>query len=69
MEGLGGFAGGVAMGGAGLLARSTLGAGAARLARSGAVDRMQSTWVGNRVKDSLLSLQNSSFDARNTALV
>lgn len=66
---VGGFAGGVAMGGAGLLARSTLGAGAARLARSGAVDRMQSTWVGNRVKDSLLSLQNSSFDARNTALV
>ncbi len=66
---VGGFAGGVAMGGAGLLARSTLGAGAARLARSGAVDRMQNTWVGNRVKDSLLSLQNSSFDARNTALV
>ena len=66
---VGGFAGGIAMGGAGLLARSTLGAGAARLARSGTVDRMQNTWVGNRVKDSLLSLQNSSFDARNTDIV
>jgi hypothetical protein len=67
---VGGFATGAAIGlatgGAGLLARETIGATAARWSTSTTMKNAQGSWVGRRALDLTSSLANSSFDARNT---
>jgi hypothetical protein len=72
---VGGFAGGMALGGAGLLARGTVGRGAAALTQQGGlIDRWQTKngvngAIGRRVMSFTDSIAKSSFDARNTSIV
>lgn len=68
---IGGFATGAAVGlatgGTGLVARSTLGAYAARLRDSDRMNALQNTRTGRFAKSLTNSLANSSYDVRNTS--
>jgi hypothetical protein len=66
---VGGFGLAAATGGAGLLARGTIGAAASRFAGSAWMDKMQGSSVGRGLYGLSNSLAQSSFDARNIGMV
>lgn len=66
---VGGFGLGLASGGTGLLARSTIGAAASRMRGSAWLDEMQGSRTGRFMKRFSDSLAQSSFDTRNIGLV
>ena len=66
---VGGFGLGVATGGAGVLARGTIGAGAARLRDSAWMDKMKSSSVGRGMYGLTNSLAQSTYDVRNVGAV
>ncbi len=66
---VGGFGLGVASGGAGLLARGSVGLAAARLRDSGMMDKMQGSRTGRGLYSLTNSLAQSTFDTRNIGMV
>ncbi len=66
---VGGFGLGVATGGAGLLARGTMGAAASRMRDSKWMERNQDTFIGKRAYDLTNSVAKSTFDLRNSTVV
>jgi hypothetical protein len=66
---VGGFGLAAATGGAGLLARGSLGAAAARMRDSGWMDKMQGSRMGRGLYGISNSLAQSTFDARNIGMV
>lgn len=66
---VGGFGLGVATGGAGFLARGTIGKAAMGLRDSKWVERNQDTFIGRRAYDLTNSVAKSSFDLRNSTVV
>jgi len=66
---VGGFAGGMAMGGAGLLARGTVGRIAAKARDSKWVTNNQDGMLGRHAYNMSNSIAKSSFDARNSSYV
>lgn len=66
---VGGFGLGVASGGAGLLARGSVGLAAARLRDSGVMDKMQGSRTGRGLYSLTNSLAQSTFDTRNLGMV
>ncbi len=66
---VGGFGLGVASGGAGLLARGSVGIAAARMRDSGWMDKMQGSRTGRGLYGLSNSLAQSTFDARNIGMV
>ncbi len=66
---VGGFGLGVATGGAGLLARGSVGIAAARMRDSGWMDKMQGSRTGRGLYGLSNSLAQSTFDARNIGMV
>lgn len=66
---VGGFGLGVASGGAGLLARGSVGLAAARLRDSGMMDKMQGSRTGRGLYSLTNSLAQSTFDTRNLGMV
>jgi hypothetical protein len=65
----GGMALGVASGGTGLLARASIGRGAAALRESSWIKNNQDSFLGRSAYNMSNSLANSTFDARNTDIV
>ncbi len=66
---VGGFGLGVASGGAGFLARGSVGLAAARLRDSGMMDKMQGSRTGRGLYSLTNSLAQSTFDTRNLGMV
>lgn len=66
---VGGFGLGVASGGAGFLARGTIGMAAARMRDSGWMDKMQGSRTGRGLYSLTNSLAQSTFDTRNIGMV
>jgi hypothetical protein len=66
---VGGFGLGVASGGAGLLARGTIGAAASRLQSSAWMDKMQGSKAGRGLYSLTNSLAQSTFDSRNIGMI
>jgi hypothetical protein len=68
VDGIAGKAMMLAGGGTALLGRATIGAGAARLAQSGLLDKMQGSAIGRGLKASASRVAGSTFDLRNVAI-
>jgi hypothetical protein len=66
---VGGFGLGVASGGAGLLARGTIGAAASRMQNSAWMDKLQGSRTGRGLYGLTNSLAQSTFDTRNIGMV
>ena len=66
---VGGFGLGVATGGAGLLARGTMGAAASKMRDSSWVKNNQDSFIGRRAYDLTNSVAKSTFDLRNSTVV
>jgi hypothetical protein len=65
---VGGFAGGMALGGAGMLGRATLGNVAAKVRDSSWVRNNQDSFIGRRAYNLSNSVASSTFDLRNSKL-
>ncbi|MEZ0208620.1 MAG: hypothetical protein ACAH17_00380 [Candidatus Paceibacterota bacterium] len=66
---VGGFGLGVASGGAGLLARGSIGAAASRMQNSAWMDKLQGSRTGRGLYNLTNSLAQSTFDTRNIGMV